>query len=86
MTVGGLMKAACLNTIVLSTAVASELDGVQQLIHSRRELCNILSSEIGYLTASNHAFMAEVVRLNHSGKQIIQDLESSLLAFNIILQ
>ena len=71
---------------LLSTAVASELDGVQQLIHSRRELCNILSSEIGYLTASNHAYMAEVVRLNHSGKQILQDLESSLLAFNIILQ
>lgn len=71
---------------IFSTAVAGELDRVQQLIHSRRELCNILSSEIGYLTASNHAYMAEVVRLNHSGKQTLQDLERSLLDFNVILQ
>ena len=68
-----------------TAAVTAELDGVQQLIHSRRELCNILSNEIGYLTASNHAYMAEVVRLNHSGQQILQDLESSLQAFNISL-
>ena len=67
-----------INSSVCLTAVRDELDGVQQLIHSRRELCNILSNEIGYLTASNHAYMTEVVRLDHSGKQILQDIDNYL--------
>ena len=65
-----------------TTAVTNELNGVQQLIHSRRELCNILSNEVCYLTASNHAYMAEVVRVNHLGKQIIQDIDNYLPTLN----
>ena len=70
------------NTSASLTAVSDELDGVQQLIHSRRELCSILSNEIGYLTASNHAYMTEAVRLDHSGKQILQDIDNYLPVLN----
>ena len=55
-------------------------------MHSRRELCHILSNEIGYLTVTNHSFMAELVRVNRTGKQTIQDVEHLAQTFDFTLK
>ncbi len=65
-----------LSTLYLSCAAASlELDDVQQRIASHRELCSVLTDEIGFLNMSNHGFMSEAVRLAYAEKNILQDIE-----------
>ena len=68
------------------TAVSLELDEIQQLILSRRELCNVLSNEVGYLTVTNHGFMKEAVRINHTEKIVLQDLDRLLKAYDMVLK
>jgi len=62
-----------------------ELDGIQQLLKGRRELCQILSKEFGFLTATTHGYMADIVRLGHLERQVLQELESLLQAADISL-
>lgn len=63
----------------------SKLDRLGQLIHSRRELSTVLSREMGFLNASVHGYMSEVVRLAHAEKQILQNLDSLLHSLNVSL-
>jgi len=68
-----------------SAEVLLELDGIQQLVKGRRELCQILSKEIGFLIATTQGYMAEIVRLGHLERQVLQELESLLQAADINL-
>lgn len=69
----------------VSVGVKSEIDSIQQLIHTRRLLCTALSNDISYLTVSNHGYMAESVRMEHTQKQVLKDIQSLLNTFNITL-
>ena len=50
---------------------------------ARRDLCNVLSKEIGFLTATTHGYMAEVIRLSHMEKQALLELDLILSSMNI---
>ena len=63
----------------------SQLDGLGQLIHTRRDLSTVLSREMGFLNASVHGYMAEVVRLSHTEKQVLQNLDTLLHSLKISL-
>ena len=65
--------------------VRTELDAIQQLMQARRDLCNVLSKEIGFLTATTHGYMAEVIRLSHVEKQSLLELDLILGSMNISL-
>ncbi len=67
------------------TGVKSELDSVQQLIHTRRNLCSALADDISYLTVSNHGYMTESVRMDHSQRQVLKDVQALLNTFKITL-
>lgn len=63
----------------------SKLNRLSQLILSRRDLCTVLSREMGFLNASVHGYMSEVVRLTHSEKLVLQNLDSLLQSLNVSL-
>ena len=65
--------------------VKAELDSIQQLIHARRSLCSVLTDDISYLTVSNHGYMTESVRMDHTQKQVLKDIQTLLNTFNITL-
>ena len=65
--------------------VKSELDSVQQLIHARRNLCSVLADDISYLTVSNHGYMTESVRMDHTQRQVLKDVQALLNSFKITL-
>ena len=67
------------------TGVLTELDAIQQLMQARRDLCNILSKEIGFLTATTHGYMAEIIRLSHTERQSLQELDHLLNSMNVSL-
>ena len=67
------------------TGVAAELNGVEQLIAARRELCLVLNKEIGYLRATSQGYMAEIVRQNSIQRQALQDVEDHLASLGISL-
>ena len=63
----------------------SKLGRLSQLILSRRDLCTVLSREMGFLNASVHGYMSEVVRLTHYEKLVLQNLDSLLQSLNVSL-
>lgn len=65
--------------------VAAELNGIEQLIAARRELCLVLNKEIGYLRATSQGYMAEIVRQNSIQRQALQDAEDHLTSLGILL-
>ena len=65
--------------------VLTELDAIQQLMQARRDLCNILSKEIGFLTGTTHGYMAEIIRLSHVERQSLQELDHLLNSMNVSL-
>ncbi len=65
--------------------VESDISAIQQLIYSRRQLCNVLADEISYLTTSNHGYMAESIRLDHMEKQFLKDIQDMLNTYDISL-
>ena len=65
--------------------VSSRMDRLSQLIHTHRELCAVLTREMGFLTASTHGYMSEVVRLGHTEKLVLQNLDSLLQSMNVSL-
>jgi hypothetical protein len=65
--------------------VDSQLDRLGQLIHTRRELSTVLSREMGFLNASVHGYMSEVVRITHTEKQVLQNLDTLLSSLKISL-
>ena len=67
------------------TDVDSQLDRLGQLIHTRRELSTVLSREMGFLNASVHGYMSEVVRITHTEKQVLQNLDTLLSSLKISL-
>lgn len=73
------------DVLLPATVVRTELDAIQQLMQARRDLCNVLSKEIGFLTATTHGYMAEVIRLSHVEKQSLLELDLILGSMNISL-
>jgi len=65
--------------------VESDISAIQQLIFSRRQLCNVLANEIGYLTTSNLGYMAESIRLEQMEKQFLKDIQDLLNTYDISL-
>lgn len=63
----------------------SEIDSIQQLIHTRRLLCSVLSDDISYLTVSNHGYMAESIRMEHMQRQVLKDIQELANTFQITL-
>lgn len=61
------------------------MNGVEQLIAARRELCLVLNKEIGYLRATSQGYMAEIVRQNSIQRQALQDVEDHLASLGISL-
>ena len=68
-----------------ATGILTELDAIQQLMQARRDLCNILSKEIGFLTGTTHGYMAEIIRLSHIERQSLQELDHLLNSMNVSL-
>lgn len=73
------------NLFMAHSGVDAELNGVEQLIATRRELCLVLNKEIGYLRATSQGYMAEIVRLNNVQKQAFQDVEDQLASMGVLL-
>ena len=67
------------------TDVDSQLDRLGQLIHTRRELSTVLSREMGFVNASAHGYMSEVVRITHTERQVLQNLDTLLSSLKISL-
>ncbi|CAI8056730.1 hypothetical protein GBAR_LOCUS30905 [Geodia barretti] len=65
--------------------VDSQLDRLGQLIHTRRELSTVLSREMGFVNASAHGYMSEVVRITHTERQVLQNLDTLLSSLKISL-
>ena len=82
------MKCKILTAYTMSlpaTGILTELDAIQQLMQARRDLCNILSKEIGFLTGTTHGYMAEIIRLSHVERQSLQELDHLLNSMNVSL-
>ena len=49
---------------------------MQQLIHERRDLCNILAKDIVFLVANINGYMTEIVSLKQTEKSMLEFVDS----------
>ena len=65
--------------------VESEIFANHQLISSRRQLINVLTDEIRYLTMSNDGYMTEFVHLDRIEKQFLRNVQELLNTYDLTL-
>ena len=71
--------------VPLAADAASAVDGIEQLVRARRDLCQVLNREMGFQRATTHGYMQEIVRLSKCERQIIENLDRILSEMDIYL-